>query len=125
MLSILLQNTHNGVGTGGVQIFTLLILFVIVLIGAYFSTRWISNLQYQQNKGKNMQIIETLRITQTKAIQIIRIGTRYFVISVSKENINLITEIQKEDIKDYIDKQTNVNFTEQFRKILNKRKGNN
>ena len=63
---------------------TLIVLCVIVIGGAYFTARWLGQLQYQQNKTKNMQIIETMRITPNKMIQLIRIGNEYYAISITK-----------------------------------------
>jgi flagellar protein FliO/FliZ len=106
------------------QLLSVLFLFIIVLVGAFFVTKWLSHLQYQQTKGKNMQLIETLRIGPNKMVQLIKVGDRYFVIGLSKEHIQVISEVDQEQIKDQRDqnKQINVNFKEQFNQILNRGK---
>ncbi|MFP4697260.1 MAG: FliO/MopB family protein [Eubacteriales bacterium] len=106
------------------QLIGMLILFFIILFGAYFTTKWISRLQFQQNKGKNMQVIEVLRLTPNKMLQIVKINNRFFVISISKEHINLITELNKEEVKDNrnIQDSDKISFKEQLNQILNRGK---
>lgn len=105
------------------QLVGMLILFAMVLSGAYFTTKWLSRLQYHQNKGKNMQIIETLRISPNKVIQLIKIGERYMAVGVSKDHMQLIGEISKDEVKDIMENQENAvgaSFKEQFHQLLNR-----
>ena len=76
-----------------VQFITLLIVFIFVLALTYFTTRFIGS--YQKNLGvnSNFKVIDGYRISNTKYIQIIQVGKKYLVIAVSKDNVELLTEL--------------------------------
>ncbi|TCT16436.1 flagellar biogenesis protein FliO [Natranaerovirga pectinivora] len=100
----------------------LLILFIMILGGAYFTTKFLSKIQYQQNKHKNMQIIEGLRLGNNKAIYLIKIGERYFAVSTAKEQVSLIAEFNDGEIKNYKElmneKSVNISFKESLEKVI-------
>ena len=49
-------------------------------------------------KNSNFTVLDTMRLAQNRFLQIIQVGNRYFVIAISKDQISLIAELQKEDI---------------------------
>ena len=81
------------------QFITVLFIFLFVLVITYVVTRWISKFQKTQSTGKNIEVIETQRITSTKYLQIVRAGDKYFVIAVCKDTVTMLTEIPKESIQ--------------------------
>ena len=83
-----------------VQFVTVLLLFIIVLAVTAFTTRWIANYQKQQNKGANIEILETTRIANNKYIQIIRTGEVYMAIAVCKDTVTMLCEIPKEQLRE-------------------------
>ena len=80
------------------QFITLLIVFIIVLAATYFTTRWIANYQKGASISGNIEVIEVRRITNTKSIEIIRIGEEYFALAIGKDEINLIGRLNKEQL---------------------------
>lgn len=80
------------------QFITVLFLFVFVLIITYVTTRWIANYQKGKAAGGNLEVIETMRITGNKYIQIVRTGKKYLVIAVGKDEIHMLSEISKEEL---------------------------
>lgn len=80
------------------QFFFLIILFAFILFGAYYVTKLIGRFQYQKYQGSNIKIIESIIIAPQKMLQLIRIGSKYYLIGVSKEHIVYLTEIEKEMI---------------------------
>ena len=80
------------------QLLIAIIAFVIVLFLTYFTTKFIGNYQKANSVGTNFETIETYRISNTKYIQLLRIGKKYVVIAVCKESITLITELNEEDV---------------------------
>ena len=46
-----------------------------------------------------MRVVETLRIAQNKFLQIVKVGEKYLVLSVGKDEVRLIAEIPPEEIK--------------------------
>lgn len=80
------------------QFITVLILFVFVLGVTWATTRWISNYQKGKAAGSNLEVIETMRVTGNKYLQIVRAGSRYLVIAVGKDEIHRITELSEEEL---------------------------
>ncbi|MDD6845863.1 MAG: flagellar biosynthetic protein FliO [Lachnospira sp.] len=101
-----------------VQLITLVLIFALVLGLTYFVTRFVGN--YQKNKltGTNISVIETIRISSSKYIQLIQIGSRYFAIAVCKDTVTLIGEIEQDDLI-LTDNTTQVQ-SESFKTILDK-----
>ncbi len=75
-----------------------LLVFLFVLAVAYATTKWIAHYQQGIAANRNIQVIETFRITNNKFIQIIQVGERYLVISVCKDTINILTEITEDEL---------------------------
>lgn len=78
---------------------SLLIIFAFVLAITYFTTRYIANYQKGKIDNGNIKIIETARISQDKLLQIIKVGTRYFLIALSKNDVTYLAELKEDEIK--------------------------
>ena len=59
------------------QFIAILIIFVVVLGLTYYVTKWLAGYQKEKNIGKNIEVLETGRISTTKYIQIVRLGNKY------------------------------------------------
>ena len=81
------------------QLITVLLLFVVVLGVTAFVTKWLAGYQKQQGAGCNIQVIETSRISNSKYIQIVRVGDTYMVIAVCKDTVTLLGEVAEESLK--------------------------
>lgn len=81
-----------------VQFITVFLIFILVCALTYFTTRFVGGYQKGKLKGSNIQVIETFKVAQNRYIQIITVGERYFMISVCKDNIQLLSELNSEDI---------------------------
>jgi len=87
-------------GTSSVaQLITVLLIFILVLAMAAFTTKYVGNYQKMQGVNRNMEVIETLRITNNKYIQIVRAANKYIVIAVGKDEISMLTEVDENAIK--------------------------
>ena len=75
------------------QLLTLLFIFVVILVLTYFTTRFIAGYQKGKGLGRNIEVIETYKVTTNKYIQIIRTGDKYFAIGIGKDEIHMLTEI--------------------------------
>lgn len=80
------------------QLISVSIIFLIVLGLSFFTTKWISNIQKKQSFHKNIEVIETFKITTNKYIQIVRTGEKYLVIAIGKDNISMLTQLEKEEL---------------------------
>ncbi len=88
--------------TGGYNSFldliTVLLIFVFVIAITLFTTKYIANYQKVQSTGKNIEVLETCKISQTKYVQLIKIGKKYVAIAVSKDAVTLLTALEEDDI---------------------------
>jgi len=81
------------------QFVTVLLLFLFVVFITWFTTRWIAKIQRGQfSGGNNLEVIETQRISNNKYLQIIRAGSKYFVIAIGKDEVHMLTEIPECDL---------------------------
>jgi flagellar protein FliO/FliZ len=101
-----------------VQLLTVLVVFIFVLAITYFGTRWVGNLQKEKMIGSNVKVLETMRISNSKYIQIIKVGTKCFTIAVCKDNITYLTEVNEDELF-FEEKATGVD-SESFKAILDK-----
>lgn len=100
------------------QLLTLLIIFVFVLALTYFATRWAGNYQKNKLSGSNIKILETMRISNTKYIQIVKIGSKCFAIAVCKEQVTYLCELNENEL---VYQETSIySNTESFKAILDK-----
>ena len=81
------------------QFLTVILVFVLVLALTYFTTRFVGNYQKARSVAGNFEVIETYRITNGKYLQIVKIGEKYVVIGIGKDNITTICELEAGDIK--------------------------
>ena len=81
-----------------VQFITVLLLFVFVLAVTAFVTRWIGGYQKGKSVGANMELIESLRLSNNKYVQIVRIGRKYLAVAVCKDTVTMLSEIPEEDL---------------------------
>ena len=80
------------------QFLTVFILFIGVLAVTVLTTKWIASYQKQQNLNGNIEVLETQRISNSKYIQILRVGEKYLAVAVCKDTVTMLTEVPKEQI---------------------------
>ena len=81
------------------QFLTVILVFLLVLALTWFTTRFVGNYQKARSVNRNFEVIETYRITNGKYLQIVKIGEKYMVIGIGKDNITSICELSADDIK--------------------------
>ena len=74
------------------QLFSVLAIFIIVLLVTYFVTRWIAGYQQSQMQTRNLKVIETLRLANNKYIQIIE--------ALSRDHVEKLAELTKDQLKE-------------------------
>ena len=85
-------------GKNILELIMLLGIFVLVLVACVLTTRFVAGHQMQRGRSSNFKPIETYQITQNRYLHLVQIGSRYFVVSVTKENISFIAELKEEEI---------------------------
>lgn len=103
------------------QLIGVLLIFLFVLVITYFTTRWIAGYQKGRTFQNNLKVIETLKITTNKYIQIVQAGEEFLVIAIGKDEIHLLSKLSKEQLKDIpAEVDTNVFQSDNFKEILDK-----
>ena len=100
------------------QFLTVILVFLLVLALTYFTTRFVGNYQKARSENRNFEVIETYRITNGKYLQIVKIGEKYMVIGIGKDNITSICELSADDIKPV--QESSIGSLETFRSVLDK-----
>jgi flagellar protein FliO/FliZ len=85
-------------GNSFLQLVGLVFLLVIILIAAYYTTKFVGGIKLGQQKNSNFQVIDAYRISSNKVIQIVKIGNKYIVLGIGKDTINFITELTEEEV---------------------------
>lgn len=105
------------------QLIGVLLIFAFVLVITYFTTKWIAGYQKKQLVNKNLRVVETLKITNNKFVQIIEAGDRYLVIGLGKDEIHLLATLSEEQMKalpEDIPSFDKKDFGESFQEVLDK-----
>ena len=93
--------TLSSAGESFFQLVFAMVVFVGVLALTTFVTKWIAGYQKTQGLNRNLEIIEAIRLTNNKYLQIVRAGEdRFFVIAIGKEEITLLGELSRDQLKD-------------------------
>lgn len=80
------------------QLLGMVVVFVLILAATYYVTKWIARSGAIQPSSKNIKVIETFKIAPNKYIQIIRLGSRYYSIGVTKEHITFLSALDEEQL---------------------------
>ena len=80
------------------QLLTLFVIFAIVLALTYYVTRFVGNYQKGRMAGSNISILETMRISGSKYIQIVKIGSKVFAIAVAKDTVTYLCELSEDEL---------------------------
>ena len=101
-----------------VQFLTALLVFAFVVALTYFTVRWVGTYQKVQGGNRNFEVIETCKVTSNKYLQIIKVGSRYFLIGIGKEELTFMTELEADDL----DLSVRTGLPDNFQKLLQKAK---
>lgn len=105
----------KSMGKNILELILLLGIFVLVLAACVVTTRFVAGHQMQRSRNSNFKPLETYQIAQNRYLHLVQIGTRYFVVSVTKENINFIAELNEEEI---VAKPEKTGVQRSFKEIL-------
>lgn len=100
----------------------ILVLFIIIVTAAYYVTKWVGKTAMVQQANSNISIVETFRIGQNKFIQIVKIGSKYVAVGISKDTMEKLAELQEEDlVLEPAEGKKNITAPD-FRELLDKMK---
>lgn len=123
---ILLSSSLNSF----IQLIGVLLIFLLVLVITYFTTKWLGGFQKASMFHKNLQIIESLRVDANKFIALVKAGEIYLVVAVGKEEMTVLAQLTEEQLsevpsfEDSVSTLSSQNITDSFKSILEKAKNN-
>ena len=85
---------------GVVQFITVIVIFIIVLVLTYLTSRFVGGYQKNRYSNGNIQVLEAMTISNNKVLQIVQAGDKCFAIVVCKDTVTLLGEIDKSSLKD-------------------------
>lgn len=94
MYILSISNTTDNI----LQFIATVIMFIMVLVLAYFVTRWVGSAGQKQYADKNIRVIEGYKVGPNKMLQIVKVGNKFFVLGVGKDEISYIGEVEEEDL---------------------------
>ncbi len=103
---------------GYAGLITMLIMFVAVLALTAWVTKWLADYQRVQNLNSNIEVIETVRITANKYIQLVRVGRKYMAIAVCKDTVTMLCEVPEEQLKFREASRDKISFKELLEKTI-------
>jgi len=80
------------------QMIQLAVVFGVVIALAFLFTRWIAGVRYRRGSGANLQLLESIALSQQTYLQLVRAGKRYFVVGLTKSSITHICELDETEI---------------------------
>lgn len=81
------------------QFLTVVFLFIVILVLTYITTRFIAGYQKTHSVNTNIESVEVMRLGPNQYVQIIRIGSKYVAIAVSKDSVEKLCELSSEDVE--------------------------
>lgn len=103
------------------QLVNVFLIFLFVLGATYLTTRWVARYQKGHSFNKNLRIIETLKITANKYIQIVQAGDEYLVIAIGKDEVCLLTKLTEDQLEILPDNMSGSEIgADSFKEILDK-----
>ena len=105
-----------------IQLIGVLFIFVFVLLITYFTTKWMGNIQKGRFSSSNLLLIETISIGNGKLICLLEAGTVYLVVAVGKDEVSLLAQLSKEELKDvsFLNNKESEHISGSFQEVLEK-----
>lgn len=104
------------------QLFTITVIFLVVLAVTYYTTKLIAKLQKNNVYNRNIEVIETYKLTANKYIQIVKIGDKYLAIAIAKDSVTMLTELNGDQLEILNTGTDTTGNTQSFSDIFNKLK---
>ena len=102
------------------QFVTVLLIFLFVLVITYFTTRYIARIEKRRMVTGNIELLDALRISNNKYLQIVKVGSKYLCLAVCKDTVTMLVELEQEDIKEIESEIKPIDFQDILEKVKKK-----
>ncbi|MDO5293985.1 MAG: flagellar biosynthetic protein FliO [bacterium] len=76
----------------------LALVFVVIVVACYYSTKFVSKAGLNLQKNKNIKVLEVFRLNQTKYLYIVKMGDKTMSLGVTKDHIEFLSELNEESL---------------------------
>ena len=110
------------------QLLGTLVIFAAVIFLIFLTTKWMGGFQRARSNNRNLRLIESIGVGNNKFIAIVEAAGKYLVVSVGKDEIHLLCELDADALsisEEEVSKPAGTSFSEmlaQMRKSLPGRK---
>ena len=80
------------------ELITVIAIFIFVVAVTYFTTRFVGNYEKGRLRGSNIEVIESQRVAINKYIMIVRVADKVIAVAVSKNEMRMLTELDKDSV---------------------------
>lgn len=93
---------------------------ILVLFLTYYGTRWISTKTNIASGSKYMNIVDRIVIGQNKYLVIAEITNKYYLLSITEKDVNIIKELDDFQLKHEEEKLEVMDFSSIINKLIKK-----
>lgn len=104
------------------QMFVTFFWIVLIILLAYFGTKWYAKKAQINSQGKNIRVIERVVIAQDKYLVLIEINDKVQLLGVTNKEINVIDTFEPSLLKTPANAQAPVDFKTVFDKVMKSEK---
>ncbi len=98
----------------------LLLLFIAILAGCYYFTRWYARSGVVRQSGRNISVLENHPMGPNKSVAIVKMGSRYFAVAIGKDDLHMIAELSEDEINAQPANVPTAEFKDVFGELLQK-----
>lgn len=96
-----------------------ILLFVLVLVAAYFATKWIGKRYSAQAKaGRNMKVLERMALGSDRTLFIVQVGEKTLLLGITAQRVELLCELDPDELALDDTPSGDTSFSAVFRKTL-------
>lgn len=114
--------TEFSAAAGIFRFIVLFIVFIAVLVAAFYFTKWYANSGLVKKGNGNIKVIESYQLAPGKIVYIVKIGSKFVSIMTSKDNIIKLTELSGDEIEFQEIELNNTSFKDVMGQMINNRK---
>lgn len=70
-----------------------ILIVILVILGAYYTTKWIAKKQNSFSSGKIIKVIERVMLSKDVFIAVVKVDTKVYLMSISSGKTELLTEL--------------------------------
>lgn len=90
-----------------------IIMFALILVAAYYVTKFLAKKGMAQSKSKSMKLVESMPLGADKSLHIVKVGAQYFLIGSAAKNMFMMSELNEDKLMlGYEDDSFNLNGIE-------------